>query len=203
MNISQILNKLKATDIKDLRFQKERLKDFNFTQPFPVIITALFIFTLFLSFQIFHRLSAKTADIASQLPALREKISLLKENKELTDEERKLKESFPPTMNADQVLNMVYALASKYHAQILAVSPAKATSFNEIVKSSFSIDVSSSDYRNLVLFIRDMEQTSYAIRIQKWLGRLENQRTHKISNQSNVEDTIVAKMEIEALELKK
>ena len=203
MNISQILNKLKATDIKDLRFQKERLKDFNFTQPFPVIITALFIFTLFLSFQIFHRLSAKTADIASQLPALREKISLLKENKELTDEESKLKESFPPTMNADQVLNMVYALASKYHAQILAVSPAKATSFNEIVKSSFSIDVSSSDYRNLVLFIRDMEQTSYAIRIQKWLGRLENQRTHKISNQSNVEDTIVAKMEIEALELKK
>lgn len=165
------LKDLNNIDIKDLQnIDWSQLKDRLQSQPGLFIHFLLIIVTLAVLFSSFNTYTQankqskiETAELNKRLAAL-DKFEIAK-----TQHGDFFKEA-PKAIAGDQLTQTLSEFAIKRDVQILSFSPAQNKSNNLISLTSVEVNIASESYANIILFVHDIEESSYPIRIKSWSG---------------------------------
>ena len=103
----------------------------------------------------------------------------------------------------DQLIDKISALATNHNIQIQSFSPAEETNGDFWQLSNLSINISCRKYKEVILFIQEIENLPYAIQIQKWSGKGKEGSSRNLNREDQVDNVIEANIKIGSITLKK
>ena len=174
MNIKD-LTLINIEDLKNIDI--EQLKQTLKSRPDLVIIIAMTLLTIFGLAGIFNYYHGTSNQLKMKIKALEGKQTTLKEQKEFQDEYNVLIKNFPKSLPSIQIIDKISELANKRGIKILSFSPAKEKDQELWSVTSHSINISSNDFKNIVLFINDIENSDYLLRVEKWSAKISQQKS--------------------------
>lgn len=205
MNIPD-LSKIDIQDLQKLDYMKllQELKK----RPDVLITVVLVLVTLILSVNIFMKKSQELQSLQQEISKLEAKDKVIAQydtaKKELTD----FLVNIPKTLLENDLINTVTDFAVARSVQIESYTPARKQSLAIYDLTSISLNVTAAEYKNIWLFVNDIEKSKYAIRVENWSGSTDvttrNTASRKInlSDLNPVQSGVTARLEIAAINLK-
>jgi len=202
MNIKD-LSKIDVKDLKDIDFNA-LLKDLQ-GQPSLLVNILLIIITLFVIIQIIVGYKTKVRIIRREVPALEEKKQVVQEAQKIKRDYKAFWDKVPSTISKDEFIELISDLAIDNNIQIISLSPVdkRGDEYKEILTTSLTIlATSKNNYEDLLSFIKALENTLYAIRIDKWTVKTGGHVFHRSSSKEQDSSSIKANLKITAINLK-
>lgn len=202
------LKELKEIDIQDLKELidlselKEKLLEHKEILIAIVIVGISFVVCL----SLFKGRQLEIRRLREDITLIEKKIPLAKAYKENQAQLNQFKKDFPPALAANKLVELLNNMAAQHKINILSFSPAQDRSDTLYNQTSIQIQVSAENYTQLVQFVTEIEQSSYAIRLDQWSGYLASAAEGPRRGQSlgsNPEETISASIDISTLDLKR
>ena len=112
---------------------------------------------------------------------------------------------FPQTIAGDRLIDKISEFAVTHSVQITSYTPAKQKASGLIEQTTISINISSNNYDDIVAFVKDIEESPYTLKVEKWFGSLAEERRSGGRNvPATVSPTILitAELEISSLKIK-
>lgn len=200
-----IIKKLSQIDINDLRnIDIHQIKDAILKRP-DVLVNILLI-VLSLSGIIFLYTSKTQAlkTMKSQINEKRSKIDIVKTQKVLEKEFKEFTEQYPKPLSSDKMIDRISELALSNNLQITSISPAVGKSNAFLEHTTVRFEITASDFNNMMLFMKDIEQSAYLLRVEDWRGNMEERisQPKTAEETAKIEKSIVAQIEIGTIKLK-
>ena len=198
MNLSDLKNikieDLKNIDVNDIKiFFKKRL-DIS-------IIILLIIVILFVIIGLRGNEKKDLQKTESEVTEMKEKLEAVEDYKIAQANYDRFISVFPKSINNDQLSDKISELAAQNNVLILTFSP-QNTKISDIIEfSTVSISITSEKYENIIAFTDSIEQSPYALRIEKWLGKSKIEEFKGTQNNGS-KDLILAEIEIGSIVLK-
>src|SRR3989338_7759696 len=127
----------------------------------------------------------------------------LGESKRLQKEYDAFMRDFPQSILTDQLISKLSEFAANRRVQIISFSPEKERGDEYIKVAKVRIDVITDHYKDLVLFMKDIEDAPYTMRVEKWAGKMKEEIPLKREKGSAwVKEIVGASIEIGSIELK-
>ena len=179
-----------AVDIRDLaQFDLKNMDVVNtgrrlFQNPSLLIYTAMVIGTIVGVSQIFDNQRIKVKGAQAEITSLEEKdksISVLLEAKANIE---KFFETLPQgTTELDSIINTLNEFASRRNIQIQSLTPEADKSQDVYDLVQVNLAISTSNYSELGLFIKDIENSKYNLRIDSWQVNLKRPEINKMRSE--------------------
>ncbi len=170
MNIN--LDSLKNINVNDL---KEKIK----SRPEIFIRILLIAITLFATMYIYKRHTGMVGELTEETQKMQEKLAAVENQKKVQQEYTDFMKSLPKSLPTDQVIDKISDFAVARDVQITSFSPTKNKNDAFTEMATLSINVTTQDYNNMILFIKDIEESPYSLRIEKWLGKLSDKSSER------------------------
>ncbi len=202
------LSELSQFDIKDLQKldYNKLLKDLS-KRPDILVALGLVLVTLFCSVNAFQRRQKELITLKQQIDTLEGKLrsvdSYEKVKKELSNFQTKVPEEFV----GDDFINKVTDMAVSHNVQIESYSPAKKQTTPLYDLTSIVLNLSA-EYKNVWIFINDIEKSRYSIRIESWTGNMDTSSRTAVRRRPTEEEKsqpslVNVQVEIASINLKK
>lgn len=200
--IRNIIGTLKNINIKDLQ-NVDACDVVNFLrQRLVVVVNAVLIFaTIAVIATVAKSYGKKSQALALEIKQKEEKLEVAREADRLANEQAAFLAHFPVPITADQLINKLSEFAAARQVQILSFSPVKEKDDDYIRVAGVQLNVSSDTYRNVVLFMRDIEDSPYALVVGKWSGRMDERKVKEEGGEIRTQ-TVKADMVINSIRLK-
>jgi len=171
-----------------------------------MIYIALAIATLWMTAKIIGEQNIKLATIQTELSSLSDKEKAISEYENIKSTFEKYVSSLPQgTVDLESISNLINEFARTRDIQILSFTPGGDPRPTDFYDAAYlEVNISASDYKNLVLFIRDIEHSKYNLRIENWIINLRKSdtRSRSASQAPVFDETINVIMQIASLQLK-
>lgn len=201
MQINMItLKDLKEYDIKNVDIGKF-LKTIQQRKDILAGIVLVAI-TLMTANDILSKERVKTRDLSQKISLLEKKIKAIDSYKKAKGQLTALVKSLPQGLpEADNIIQKVNSLAIDHDLQISSFAPSNRIENDFYNQVNLKLTVSSNDYKNLVLFIKDIEQSPYNLRVELWSAKIERKqkRTVNTTNQREALPSISAELELSSI----
>ena len=135
-----------------------------------------------------------------EIKQLEERGAAVKGSERLKGEYSAFLESFPGPILTDQLINKLSEFAADRQVRILSFSPVKEKSDNYIKVAGVQINIASSDYKNIVLFMKDVEDAPHALQVGQWSAKMKEQRINEGAEEFR-KQTVEVNMQISAIQL--
>ena len=198
MKIKDFSN-LNLNDLKGLDPRKipEILRD----RPDILISIVLIVLTIYGIGHIFTYHKIKSANLSNEFNKNKEKLKIMEEYSKLQPQYEEIKKKFPQTVPSDQLIAKLSEFAVAHNVQTLLLSPAQRKNDQYTEITWVNINISSDNYDDIVEFIKDIENSPYAIRIEKWSGNMKETEnfmadTSLAKNDESKKDIIEANIQI-------
>ena len=217
MNVKGKMNlkDLNSIDIKDLKnIDLGEIRDRLQSQPDLLIIILLAVVTLAVLFSSFNGYTEATKSSEIETVELQKRLAAI----EKLESVQKLHASFvkdaPKAIAGDQLIQTLSEFALRRDVEILSFSPVQKKSNKFVNLTSVQVNIRSEDYTSIILFVHDIEQSSYPIRIENWSGtsitpdETSKRRSRRSTRQpvnkdkEDLKEYIKATITIESVELK-
>ena len=120
---------------------------------------------------------------------------------------------FPQSIETDRLIDKISEFAVTHNVQITSYTPAKQKTSGLVELTTISINISGNNYNDIVAFIKDIEESPYTLKVEKWYGSLLEERRGGLSeerrggnrNQAPLEPStmlMTAELEINSLKIK-
>jgi len=197
MNIKD-LNQIKVEDLKnvDLSLIKENL----LSRPHYIINVVLVVATIAGSIHLYQRNQSETAQIKKEIVKLKDRLSAVKKQKKLEEQHKEFTADFPKIISVDDLGDKLSEFAVLHNVQIVTFSPGGSKNDNFKTINNVEINIASDDYENIILFIKEIENSSFAVRIQKWSGKMSKGQSRRGSSSAQ-NRSIEANIIINSIEL--
>lgn len=166
MNIIEKLNKIDVNDLKNIDYQKLLVGIKG--RPDIMIIAAAVIGALLACSKIYGNNQHEIRAAREEITSLEDKISSIEEYKKSQAELQNFIAEIPEPVNEDNLLTLITDFAVKRQIQIESFSPTQKEKAPLHETSGLNLFISATDYKNLWLFINDIETSSYPIRVERW-----------------------------------
>lgn len=202
MNFIEKLNSIKVTDLMSLAkdISPGQLKDSFSTKPHMLINTVLVIAAIIFAGKVFIQHLAQVSDFKKQRIQQEEKLSAVKEMENVEAEYNEALKKFPETIEGNKLINYISELALKHKIQMQSFSPGQMEENDYWSVTKVNINVVSADYTDIILFIKDLEESGYFIRIAHWSGKLQAGTARDPRKEEKQQ--IASLLEIESVKLK-
>jgi len=209
MNLKD-LNNINIKDLKNIDWggAKERLQ----SQPDLLFNILLAIITVVVLFSTYNKYKEMAETSKNKIEILQERLMAYEKLQSVQEQQRAFLSMAPKAINIDQFIQTLSEFAIDRNIQILAFSPVENKNNQLIQLTSVKVNVASESYEDLILFIHDIEESSYPIRITGFSGTADSPlgpllRSSKRENlkKSSADTTnvyIKATLTLEAVELK-
>lgn len=172
IDIKQILQYLKTINV-------DQIREVIQTRPDIIIKVVLIGLTLFFSARIIGGYSGTARQLKNEITQMQDKLNAIEESKKIQKQYDDFIRNFPESILPDQLISKLSEFAAQRNVQILSFNPAKepreqSDEFMEL--AGVEIHVASERYEDLVLFVKDIEDAPYTMRVDNWSGRLLEQR---------------------------
>ncbi|MBN1869617.1 MAG: type 4a pilus biogenesis protein PilO [Candidatus Omnitrophica bacterium] len=165
------LKDLNKIDIKDLQnIDWSQIKNRVLTQPDLAINIVMSLITVIILFTTFDKYKATSKIFNDEITDLEKRLAAFEKFEDTEKQTKEFLDKIPKAIGSDQVIQTLSEFAVRRSIQILSFSPAQKKSNNFVSLTSVEVNVASENYANLVLFIRDIENSPYPIRIINWAG---------------------------------
>ena len=205
MNADKIKNMIAALrgfNIRDLQnIDAQQLGDMLRQRMDIVLHVALVLVTIVATIGMFKGYGKRSEMLTWEIKQFEEKIAAVKESDRLKGEHSKFMENFPGPIVTDQLVNKLSEFAAHRQVQILSFSPIKEKSDDYIKVAGVHINVASESYKNIVLFMKDVEDAPYALQVGQWSAKMKEQKV-KEGAEEFVKQIVEANMQIGAIQLK-
>lgn len=200
--IRNIIGMLKNINIKDLQNVDARDVVNILRQRLSIVVNAvLIVVTIAVIANVVKSYGKKSQTLAWEIKQKEERLEAAREADRLAKEHAAFLASFPAPIAADQLINKLSEFAADRQVQILSFSPVKEKSDDYIRVAGVQLDVSSDTYRNIVLFMRDIENSPYALVVGQWSARMDEKRVKEDAVEIRTQ-TVKADMVIHSIRLK-
>lgn len=179
------LNDLKNIDIKSIN-----LKSIDLSKIRSVLLqrqdllgngTAVFLM-LFIVFKIFSWQQKEVNNLKFQAGQMGKKVAAITKHDQALKELNALVASLPVGISESALIDQVTDFAEKWDIHIVTFSPTKTQQNEFYLRSSVTLEIVADNYKNLVQFFHDLENSSLNLRVDKWLGGPEIQKQSKQSS---------------------
>lgn len=204
IDIQEIVERLKAIDLKELRnIDASQIKDVLRRRPDVIINTVLIVVALAATLNAVKGYGRKSQTLDWEIKKMKERVDALGESKRLQKEYDAFMRDFPQSILTDQLISKLSEFAANRRVQIISFSPEKERGDEYIKVAKVRIDVITDHYRDLVLFMKDIEDAPYTMRVEKWAGKMKEEIPLKRGKGSaGVKEIVGASIEIGSIELK-
>lgn len=160
------LKDLKNIDLNDLRnIDVEDIKNVLLSRLDITINIALIGLTLFGTIYIFNWHRGKTSQLQNKIIELEEKKQIVKHHTKIKKEFDAFVDAFPSFMTKDELGKKLSEYAVDNNVQIISFSPQENKNKGLYDISSFKLRASSTEFKDLILFLKDIEKAPYSIRV--------------------------------------
>ncbi len=205
MNVDKIKNwvaSLRSFNIKDLQnIDAQQLGDMLRQRIDIALNITLVLVTVVATVLIVNGSGKRSEMLTWEIKQFEDRGAAVKESERLKGEYSAFLKSFPGSIVTDQLINKLSEFAADRQVQILSFSPVKEKSDNYIKVAGVQINIASSDYKNIVLFMKDVEDAPYALQVGQWSAKMKEQRSSEGAAESR-KQIVEANMEIGAISLK-
>ena len=216
MDLIKRLNRININDLKEMDWGLA--KDWLQSQPGVLINIAMAVVTFFVVSSTYNRNASTMKALGEERTVLQEKSEALEKANSVEKQYKDFVESIPQTIEEDDLIETLSDFAIRRGVRILSFSPAKEESNKFVNVTSVEVNVASADYTNIVLFMHDIENSPYLVRIGNWSGTFVTQEnltqggsqrsrrlrrsTQYATDESAQQKFIHATIKIESVELK-
>lgn len=207
MNLKD-LNKINIEDLKGLDWGQA--KDRFLSQPDRIINILIVMVTIAVIFSAHKNYTRATKALKKTVIELQEKSAALDKFNAAQEQLNNFIKDAPKEISGDELIEKLSQFAIKRDIQILSFSPAQEKSNNFISLTSVEINITSDHYADVILFMHDIENSPYSLRITKWVGfpvtadraSRRSSRTVPGQNHDNTREEIEATIEIGSIKFK-
>lgn len=200
--LKNIVSKLREINIKDLQNIDARQVAQLLQQRVDVLLNIVLILATTIVLVLVSRGYGKKAQLLTwEAQQIQERLDAIKDSERLQGEYGTFMRSFPKVILTGQLINKLSEFAAYRHVQILSFSPIKEKSDEYIKVATVQINAAADTYENMILFMKDIEESPYALRVEQWSAKMKEQK----SKEGEVEirkEIVEAKMDIASLKLK-
>lgn len=205
INVEKIKNwvaSLRNININDLQnIDAQQLSDM-LRQRIDIILNIMLVLVTMVTTVLIVKGSGKRSEMLTwEIKQLEERGEAVKESERLKGGYSVFLESFPEPILTDQLIDKLSGFAADRQIQILSFSPVKEKSDNYIKVAGVQINVSSDSYKNIVLFMKDVEDAPYALQVGQWSAKMKEQRIKEGAEEFR-KQTVEANIQIGAIQFK-
>ena len=202
MDIIEKLNKINVKELQNIDYQK-LLANIK-TRPDIIIIAIAVAGTIFFCSKIYGDNQTKITTARTEIKNLEKKIEAIEKYKKRQDDLQGFVTQIPGPISEDNLINLITDFAVKHHVQIESFSPANKGTMPLYETAGLNLNLSVKDYKNLWLFIHDIEESAYPIHIGRWRASLEGGQTQTERGQlPHQEEKLLVQIEIVSVNVKK
>lgn len=200
MNFLEAYNKLKSTDLKEVRnIDYSKILDIIKQSPVYIIVVALIGGTIFLMISMIGRVKINENKYSQLSQEYEKKLQAINEDNAAKKVYNEFVNNFPKPLMGNQLVDKVTELASNRGIQILSFTPGSQISNSYLSSTIFNITVVSPEYNNIILFIDDIEKSRFGIRIERLNAKLNE---NSVINQNQKDSSIVTDIQFNLFKLK-
>jgi len=191
MNISDLLK----LDIKDLqKIDYKKLVEELRKRPDALINIVVVLITAIIFFNLTSSHQKESKKLKRDIKKLTEKVEEIDRFNKAQQELDSFLDTLPGALPEDEFVNTLTDLAVKRNIQIESFSPTntKSTPFSDTI--TIELNLSLDSYKNLWLFIHDIENSQYALKINNWQGymtQVYSQQNQFISRQQKPAKAVI------------
>ena len=197
MNLIEKLNKIDINDLQKIDYKKIALEVRKNPNDFINIIAVLL--TGFIVFNLFTKKQAEAKKLKTEMVTLEQKKISLENYNKANNELTAFIKNLPQKITDDEIVNRVTDIAVARNVQIETFTPAKKIKTTLYDLNSIVLSITASSYKDLWLFVHDLEQSAYALRIDHWTV---NSLIANNPDQAKKETKFRANLEITSLNIK-
>lgn len=205
VNVDKIKNwvaSLRNININDLQNIDARQLSDMLRQCIDIVLNITLVLVTMVATVLIVKGSGKRSEMLTwEIKQLEERGEAVKESERLKGEYAAFLKSFPEPILTDQLVNKLSEFAADRQVQILSFSPVKEKSDSYIKVAGVQINVSSDNYKNIVLFMKDVEDAPYALQVVQWSAKMKEQRIREGAEESR-KQTVEANIQIGAIQFK-
>lgn len=203
------LDDLKKIDINTLKnIDTAQLKAMLLSRIDILINIFLIGITIFATIYIYNNKKINYNKANAELEQVKQKKDAIKALISHEEIFEKAQESVLKNLSGDLLISKLSEYAVLHNVQIKTFSPAQETVGKYSSVANVKINISAKDFKGLLMFANQIEQSDYFLRIKSWSAQMES-RSSGFRRQVNYEEdnasqqkTIDATLEIESLSLK-
>ncbi len=199
------LNDLKNFDVKNINV--EFLKE-NFVRKPENAVKALLILVSFLfMFNIFSAKQKEARELKTKITEMEDKMESINNYQKDLKELNHYIESLSAGIPDYEIIDKLSDFAEKRNIHILSFSPAKSENEKFYRRTMIDLNISAGSYKDLALFIYDIESSPFNLRVDQWTGQLatdlESISSDQAAKQETKKQSIQVQVQIGAINFKK
>ncbi len=168
MNLKD-LNNIDVAALKNIDWSQVR--DYLRIRPDLTVNVLLVLATLITMFASYGSYKSSMTTLKRTAKELDEKMKSFEKLQITQKQHDEFLKNAPEAIKKGSFVETISELAIKRDIQIISFSPVKERNNTFVNLASIEVNVTSNNYANLVLFMRDIESSPFAIRVLTWSGK--------------------------------
>ncbi len=185
------ISDLSKIDLKDIDLKK--IQESLLQRPELLINLGIAFFAGILIFNIVGGRMNEAKKLKGKMAEQKKKVAAIKTHEVTQKEFKELIDHLPAGILEDSLVDHLTDFAGKRNIQIQSFSPANKTQKNYYTQMTVLLKVAAKNYKDMILFLNDIESSPYNLRIDRWTGTMEAEKDE------GKEGIIVAQLEINAV----
>ena len=204
MNIKESIEKLNSMNISELKnIDIGKLKEILRHSPKIIANLVMIAASIFAVITLFNRSALNEKKFKANTVKYEEKLKAVKNQENIKQQLDNFTTSFPKSVGGSQLIDKFSELASSRNVHILSFSPTNEKSNNFLHQITVDLSIESNDYKNIILFVKDIEDFPFALRLEKFSARLSDAfNQNRQPKEKKEEISITAEIEVSSLKIK-
>ena len=199
MNIRELAN----INFKGLQqIDKDEIIQFIKSRPVVFINIGIVLASFLISYFIYSSYKSKAKSLTTKITALEKKVEAKKSKETILNDMHAIATKFPKIIGRDELINQVSAMAFQEEVKIIRITPGISEENDYLKTFKFNIQVTAEDFERLINFVRSMENSPYAIRVQRISSSMQGNKRRRASREDPEAEMIQMEIDIISMELK-
>ncbi len=200
--IKKLADSLRNFNIGDLQNIDARQIVEMLRQRFDIVLNIFLILVTVLTISgIVAGYRKRSQAMTWEIKQMQERLGVVKESQGLKGEYAEFLKHFPKSILTDQLINKLSEFAVYRQVQIVSFSPLKEKGDDYIAVAGVQLNIVSANYKNIILFMRDVEDAPYSVRVDRWSAKMKDRKNTEGMSEIK-KQTVEASMEISSIRLK-
>lgn len=142
------------------------------TQYQKVVLKSVVILgALLMAGMIFNSYNLQNQSVRTRMSLVQQKLDAIAGRQAAIKNLEDFKASFPKGINEDKIITQITRYATANGVSISSLSPEETQNMGLYDVTKVSLSGVARDYKAMVLFLRDMEKSSYLFKVDSWQGQ--------------------------------
>lgn len=200
--MKKLIDSLRDFNVKDLQNIDARQIAGMLRQRLDIVLNIfLILVTVLATSGIVASCRRRSQTMTWEIKQMQERLEAVKESQSIKGEYAEFLEHFPKSILTGQLINKLSEFAAHRQVQILSFSPLKEKGDDYITVTGAQLNIVSANYKNIILFMKDIEDAPYPLRVDRWSAKMKDQKDNERMPEIK-KQTVEANMEISSIRLK-